>query len=87
MGLQQLLLRIGTMLSDAEARAEEPPQRPAHAYDLFDRHPFHLAVGSYLSAAGLMSAALLLVAILAARHQRRIAGLEGRLWQQPAEGR
>jgi len=87
MGLQQLLLRIGTMLSDAEARAEEPPQRPTHAYDLFDRHPFHLAVGSYLSAAGLMSAALLLVAILAARHQRRIAGLEGRLWQQPAEGR
>jgi hypothetical protein len=85
MGLGQLLQRIGAMLSAAERRAAEAPERPAHAYDLFDRHPFHLAVGSYLSAAGLVSAALLTVAILASHHGVRHAGLEGRLWLDPAD--
>jgi len=68
MGLTQLLERAHDMLAAAEAAPSEPVARPAHAYDLFDRHPFHLAVGSYLSAAGLMSAAALTVAVLAARH-------------------
>jgi hypothetical protein len=68
MGLTQLLERVHAMLDGAEAAPEVPDARPAHAYDLFDRHPFHLAVGSYLSAAGLVSAAALTVAVLAARH-------------------
>lgn len=67
MGLTQLLARIHAMLDAAERAAAEPPTRPAHAYDLFDRHPFHLAVGSYLSAAGLTAAAALVVVVLAAR--------------------
>lgn len=68
MGLGQLLARTEAMLIAAGHAAATPPERPAHAYDLFDRHPFHLAVGSYLSAAGLVSAAALTVAVLAARH-------------------
>jgi hypothetical protein len=68
MGLTQLLQRVHAMLAAAEAAPSEPDARPAHAYDLFDRHPFHLAVGSYLSAAGLVSAAALTVVVLAARH-------------------
>jgi hypothetical protein len=56
------------MLDAADAAPARPDAPPAHAYDLFDRHPFHLAVGSYLSAAGLISAAALTVAVLAARH-------------------
>ena len=68
MGLTQLLERVHAMLDGAEAAPEVPDARPAHAYDLFDHHPFHLAVGSYLSAAGLVSAAALTVAVLAARH-------------------
>jgi len=68
MGLTQLLERAHAMLAGAEAAPATPDARPAHAYDLFDRHPFHLAVGSYLSAAGLLSAAALTVAVLAARH-------------------
>lgn len=83
MGLLQLLQRLQRMLDQAEQRAAEMPQRPAHAYDLFDQHPFHLAVGSYLSAAGLVSAALLTVQILAARHGQALEGLQTRLWQQP----
>jgi hypothetical protein len=69
MGLTQLLARTEAMLAGAERAAATPPERPAHAYDLFDRHPFHLAVGSYLSAAGLISAAAMTVVVLAARHR------------------
>ncbi|MDF1523266.1 MAG: hypothetical protein P1P87_10660 [Trueperaceae bacterium] len=68
MGLLQLLARVHAMLDAAKAAPEAPEARPAHAYDPFDRHPFHLAVGSYLSAAGLISAAALTVVVLAARH-------------------
>ncbi len=68
MGLTQLLGRVHTMLDAAAAAPPTPDAPPAHAYDLFDRHPFHLAVGSYLSAAGLVSAAALTVVVLAARH-------------------
>ena len=68
MGLTQLLRRVHAMLDAAEAAPSAPDARPAHAYDQFDRHPFHLAVGSYLSAAGLISAAALTVVVLAARH-------------------
>jgi hypothetical protein len=85
MGLKQLLARIAGLLMTAEARAAEPPQRPAHAYDLFDSHPFHLAVGSYLSAAGLVSAARLTVAILAARHEPGQLWLRSLLWRAAPE--
>ncbi len=66
MGLLQLVDRIHNMLDRAEGALPRPAQRPAHAYDLFDSHPFHLAMGSYLSAAGLAAAALLTVTALAA---------------------
>ena len=69
MGLLQVLERVHAMLDAAEAAPDAPDARPAHAYDQFDRHPFHLAVGSYLSAAGLISAAAMTVVVLAARHQ------------------
>jgi hypothetical protein len=85
MGIKQLLARIATMLMRAEVRATEPPERPEHAYDLFDSHPFHLAVGSYLSAAGLVSAACLTVAILAARHHTAQPGLHALLWHNPEQ--
>ena len=68
MGLLQLGESALGMLERAEARLEAPPERPAHAYDGLDAHPFHLAVGSYLSAAGLVAAAALASAVLAARH-------------------
>jgi len=84
MGLRQLLERADAMVSAAERSADEPAQRPAHAYDLFDRHPFHLAVGSYLSAAGLVSAAALVVAVLGARHQHQHPALAALLWQPGA---
>lgn len=66
MGLLQLVDRIHHMLDRAEGALPRPAQRPAHAYDLFDSHPFHLAMGSYLSAAGLAAASLLTVTALAA---------------------
>lgn len=80
MGLRQLLKRIGAMLAQAEVRASAPAKRPAHAYDLFDEHPFHLAVGSYLSAAGLVAAAALLIAILSSQHEDHSSRLNARLW-------
>lgn len=80
MGLLQLVARADAMLRRAEAALALPPERPAHAYDLFDRHPFHLAVGSYLSAAGLASAAALVVQVLAARHDLDHPSLARLLW-------
>lgn len=65
MGLVQLVDRMHRMLDAAEAGLTDPPQRPAHAYDLFGTHPFHLAVGTYLSAAGLAAGALLTTVVLA----------------------
>ncbi len=69
MGLLQVLERVHAMLDAADAAPAAPDAPPAHAYDQFDRHPFHLAVGSYLSAAGLVSAAALTVVVLAAHHR------------------
>jgi len=66
MGLLQLVDRIHAMLDRAEGALPRPAERPAHAYDLFDTHPFHLAMGSYLSAAGLAAATLLTVTTMAA---------------------
>ncbi len=80
MGLWQLAERIDAMLQGAETNASLAPRRPAHAYDLFDTHPFHLAVGSYLSAAGLVAAALLSVQVLAARHDARLPEAERSLF-------
>jgi hypothetical protein len=67
MGLRQLLATIHGQLDGAEALVGTAPLRPAHAYDLFDTHPFHLAMGSYLSAAGMAAAALLTVTVMHAR--------------------
>jgi hypothetical protein len=70
MGLRQLVARAASMRDRAEARLDDPPTRPAHAYDGLDASPFHLAVGTYLSAAGLVAAAALALAAIAARHGR-----------------
>jgi hypothetical protein len=87
MGLRQLVARAAAMRDRAEARLDDPPERPAHAYDGLDAHPFHLAVGTYLSAAGLVAAAALVVAILAARHGVPQSRLEGVLYAQPVKAR
>jgi len=84
MGLMQLLARIDAMLAAAESAAARQPRRPSHAYDLFDTHPFHLAVGSYLSAAGLTAAALLTVAVIAARHRAGTPASDALLWSPSA---
>jgi hypothetical protein len=80
MGLRQVLAKLHVQLDEAERLLAAPPRRPAHAYDLFDAHPFHLAMGSYLSAAGMAAAALLTVTVLHAL--RGDAGPRGRglLW-------
>lgn len=83
MGLTQLVAKIHAMLDGAELTLLQQPQRPQHAYDLFDSHPFHLAVGSYLSAAGLTAGALLVSALLAFRHGATTAGSEALLWTAP----
>ncbi len=80
MGLRQVVATMHAQLDAAERLLAEPPLRPVHAYDLFDAHPFHLAMGSYLSAAGMAAAALLTVTVIHAR--RGAAGVRGRalLW-------
>lgn len=84
MGLTQLLARVHAMLDAAEGAPEAPEAPPAHAYDRFDHHPFHLAVGSYLSAAGLVSAAALTVVVLAARHDASTPALAPFVGPRPA---
>lgn len=69
MGLTQMMARVRGTLDLAEARLDESVERPAHAYDGLETHPFHLAVGTYLSAAGLIAAAALTTAVLANRHE------------------
>ena len=80
MGLTQLVAKIHSLLDAAEQALQRQPRRPLHAYDLFDSHPFHLAVGSYLSAAGLTAAALLVSGLLAFRHGATTADSEALLW-------
>ena len=87
MGLHQLVARAASMRDRAEARLDDPPERPAHAYDGLDAHPFHLAVGTYLSAAGLVAAAAQTVAILAAGHDEPLGGLDALLHDHRAEAR
>lgn len=65
MGLRQLTERAETALREA-CRRLDAPEPLAHAYDGLQTHPFHLAVGSYLSAAGLSAAALLAAVAVAA---------------------
>src|SRR5690606_24980328 len=80
MGLRQLVAKLHEQLDSAEGLLSAAPSRPAHAYDLFDAHPFHLAMGSYLSAAGRAAAARLTFTALYAR--RGAVGASGRalLW-------
>src|SRR5690606_29003703 len=80
MGLIQLLSFLQGQLDNAERLIDQPPRRPAHAYDLFDAHPYHLAMGSYLSAAGMAAASLLIVAVLAAKTGVANDALAARLW-------
>src|SRR5690606_5138891 len=84
MGLLQLLARMHTQLDEAERLLPTRPRRPEHAYDLFDAHPFHLAMGSYLSAAGLAAAAFLVVTVLVARSGQRFTAGDELLWADGA---
>ncbi len=79
-GLVQAAARIVGATDAAATALERPPQDPAHAYDLFDRHPYHLAVASYLSAAGWTAGAALGVAVLASRAGGPSEALERRLF-------
>ena len=71
MGLIQLVAQAEADLLAAEQLQNQTPEPPAHAYDKLDRNPFHLTIGTYLSAGGLLAAAALVVAILNDRHDRR----------------
>jgi hypothetical protein len=86
MGLSQLLRAVHRQLDATDEALHRPARKPAHAYDLFDTHPFHLAVGSYLSAAGLSAAALLLVALLLARQRRSDPSIDALLWREKLNG-
>ncbi|MFN2323797.1 MAG: hypothetical protein ABR510_12670 [Trueperaceae bacterium] len=69
MGVAQMAERMHDMLDRAEELTDAAPGRPAHAYDLFDSHPYHLAVATYLSAAGLAAGARSIVTVLRARQE------------------
>jgi putative intracellular protease/amidase len=84
MGLVQLLDRANADLAEAERLRDAPPSEPAHAYDALDRHPFHLTVGTYLSAGGLLAAAALVVAMLNDRHDRHAGSLHNALFDPQA---
>lgn len=84
MGIVQLAEEALRMLATAEAAAESGPTPLAHAYDGLDRHPFHLAVGSYLSAAGLVAGAALQSAALAADRDLPLGPLAERLFFEGA---
>lgn len=64
MGLQQLANCIHEMLTAAQHALTTEPIPLTHAYDALDKHPYHLAAGSYLSAAGLSAAALLCATVI-----------------------
>lgn len=66
MGLLQLAEQIEVLVSRALEVASDGPRPLAHAYDGLEDHPFHLAVGSYLSGAGLLAGTALQAAALAA---------------------
>ena len=65
MGLTQLVTVIHTQLRSAQQQVRNTPFKLAHAYDGMTKHPYQLAVSSYLSAAGLTADAFLLTCILA----------------------
>lgn len=66
-GVLQQIDRAERMLRRAEARFDAALPAFEHAYDHLDDSPFHLAVGSYLSAAGVFGNALLLLQMQKAR--------------------
>ena len=75
MGLLQLAEQANAMLQRAVEAADRGPRALAHAYDGLGDHPFHLAVGSYLSAAGLVAGAAWQSAALAADRDRPLGPL------------
>lgn len=81
MGLLQLAGKIHSQLDCSEGALKQPPVKPAHAYDMFDSHPFHLAMGSYLSAAGMAAAALLTVTVMTAGRGKLSAATQRLLWK------
>jgi len=58
-GLLPLLDRVRTMAHEAERAVDGSPFGLQGPYDAMDRHPYQLAMSSYLSAAGLAASALL----------------------------
>lgn len=86
MGLTQMVFRVRRALDVAEARLDEPVEPPAHAYDALETHPFHLVVGTYLSAAGTIAAAALTTAVLARRHEALLGPLAPILFRAGAAG-
>jgi len=58
-GLLPLLERVGSMADAASGAMAGRPFALEGPYDAMDRHPYQLALGSYLSAAGLAAAGLL----------------------------
>lgn len=64
MGLTILVQQVRKMLLAGQASLDTNPKPLNFAYDGLDWHPYHLLVGSYLSAAGLAAATLLSSATL-----------------------
>lgn len=85
MGLGQLLERMHAQLDGAFAGLSREPARPAHAYDMFDSHPFHLAVGTYLSAAGLAAGSALATVVLARASGAETPAIDLILWAPSAD--
>jgi hypothetical protein len=63
-GLRQLVRMIETFIDDGEQKLAGEPFALKHPYDGFLTHPFHLLVGSYLSAIGLTSGVALSSAVI-----------------------
>ena len=82
-GLAQLAGRMDAALTNARDGLDASPTPLAHAYDQFDSHPYQLAAGSYLSAAGLAAGALLATAVAARLCGAPDDALEAHLLRDP----
>ncbi len=63
-GVLQLLDAIETAVQEAVGRLEQEPPTMQHAYDHFLEHPYHLLVGSYLGATGLVACLALALTVV-----------------------
>ncbi len=64
-GVLQLLDAIEAAVQQAADGLEQEPPVMQHAYDRFHDHPYHLLVGSYLGATGLMACLALALTVVA----------------------